>query len=185
MRLAELSFLAPSSTMKPRARKTSSTNPNGPTYVLATGDQYGCSLHADFMMGWQEGILQEVINECSNLGFGNADKCPVFSMGEPADLVGFECQYSETIPDEAIGLISPVEVLPGCLLINGVLASGCNPDVSFVEPNEFDTQYRSGGWPIITDPTSSSSSSSGSTPSTPLTPPSTSPSDGGDGSVCV
>jgi hypothetical protein len=127
------------------------------------------------MMGWQSGILQEVINECSNLGFGNTDTCPIFSMGESADQVGFECQYAETIPDEVIGLTSPVEVLPGCLLINGVLASGCNKDVSFGQPNEIDTQYRTGGWPLISDPTSTSTSTS----------PSKDPSDGGVGSVCV
>jgi hypothetical protein len=102
------------------------------------------------MMGWQPDKLQQVIDECSNLGFDNADQCSVFSMNEASDELAFECKYSELIPDEAIGLVAPVEQLPGCLLIDGELASGCDSTVSFVEPDTFDTKYRIAGWPIVT-----------------------------------
>jgi hypothetical protein len=127
------------------------TNKNGPTYVLATGDQYGCSLHADFMMGWEAGKLQQVIDECSSLGFGNTKLCPILTMSSASDRLANECQYSGLIPDEAIGITEAVDALPGCLSIDGKPARGCNSKVGFVEPSAFDTQYRSpGGWPIVT-----------------------------------
>jgi hypothetical protein len=148
------------------------TNLHGPTYVLATGDQFGCSLHADFMNGWKSGVLQKVIDDCSNLGVNNAKDCPVFNVSSESDTLANECQYAELMPDEEIGLGKPVDALPGCLLINGVKAQGCNSNVDFVKPTKFDTQYRSpAGWPEVTTiPTTTSTiSTSKMTTSTTIT----------------
>jgi hypothetical protein len=126
------------------------TNPNGPTYVLSTGDRFGCSLHADFMMGWQSGKLQQVIDQCSNLGFGNTANCPVFDISSASQSLASSCKYSELIPDENNGLIVPASTLPGCLLIDGKLAPGCTKATDFVTPGEFVyTQFHDAGWPAV------------------------------------
>ena len=44
-------------------------------FVLSNGDATGYSLHADFMAGWDEDVLQNIIDNC-NAGTRGMDNCP-------------------------------------------------------------------------------------------------------------
>ncbi|SPO04575.1 uncharacterized protein DNG_07260 [Cephalotrichum gorgonifer] len=51
--------------------------PDGKTqpFVLSNGDVTGYSLHADFLAGWDEQVLQKIIDTC-DVKFANMDTCP-------------------------------------------------------------------------------------------------------------
>lgn len=48
-------------------------------FVLSNGDPTGFGYHGDFIMGWDEAILQKAVNECTNLS-GKIEDCPVFTI---------------------------------------------------------------------------------------------------------
>ncbi|KAI5301406.1 hypothetical protein KEM56_001753 [Ascosphaera pollenicola] len=48
-------------------------------FVLANGDPTGCGYHADFMEGWDDGVLQKAIDTCTNLS-GLVEDCSIFSL---------------------------------------------------------------------------------------------------------
>jgi hypothetical protein len=119
--------------------------------MLSNGDTAGCSLHADFMNAWQTGLLQKVLDQCSNLGHDNTALCPLFANKiSSAASAAKACRDSGLIPQEDIGLAAPISVLPGCLTPGSKLAPGCNPIVPFVKPSSYFTSMRAGGWPIAT-----------------------------------
>ncbi|POR34088.1 WSC domain-containing protein 2 [Tolypocladium paradoxum] len=49
-------------------------------FVLSNGDATGYGLHADFMAGWDEKLLQHIIDTC-DAGTSGMDKCPGLSNG--------------------------------------------------------------------------------------------------------
>ena len=49
-------------------------------FVLSNGDATGYSLHADFMAGWDENLLQHIIDTC-DAGTSGMDKCPGLFYG--------------------------------------------------------------------------------------------------------
>ncbi|KAL2067524.1 hypothetical protein VTL71DRAFT_1949 [Oculimacula yallundae] len=48
-------------------------------FILANGDPTGYGYHGDFMMGWDEGFLQQAVNTCTNLS-GKIEDCPLFDI---------------------------------------------------------------------------------------------------------
>jgi hypothetical protein len=44
-------------------------------FILSNGDRTGYSLHADFISGWREDVLQQIIDNCDT-GDRGMDKCP-------------------------------------------------------------------------------------------------------------
>lgn len=48
-------------------------------FALANGDPTGFGYHGDFMFGWQEGVLQEAVNTCTNQT-GEVSDCEIFNL---------------------------------------------------------------------------------------------------------
>lgn len=106
-------------------------NPTGPLHVFANGDHTAATIHGDFLNGWNSGILQNVINQCSGLGHGNTTKCPALTVTNAQALT---CILESEIPNEDVGLVNPITMLPGCNRLGGGTDSTCNSAVSFVPP---------------------------------------------------
>ena len=129
--------------------------PDQPTYVLANGDTDGSSIHGDFMNGWKPGALQQVIDKCSDLGFGNTANCPVLksALGKAFDQEAAHCRYELSIPNEEIGLTKAIEFTPGNNALSDGTTSASGPPkaplaVIFVQAKLFVNTSRPGGWPI-------------------------------------
>jgi hypothetical protein len=74
-------------------------------FVLSNGDVTGYSSHADFMSGWDEGLLQHIIDTC-NAGTFGMEHCPGLFYG----LNSGNCTIRSEI-DEPIGPV--LDALPG------------------------------------------------------------------------
>ncbi|KAB5547300.1 hypothetical protein GE09DRAFT_206947 [Coniochaeta sp. 2T2.1] len=124
------------------------TNPTGPTYVLSTGDPYGCTLHADFQNGWNPDSLKQVIQQCSQIGMDNTKNCAPLKISSAATAAAKACQFKGLVPEELNG-IGPTKpnVLPGCLGVNGIKVPGCQPATTWGKPTGFDISTRPGGYP--------------------------------------
>ncbi|KAL4994590.1 hypothetical protein BDV10DRAFT_149365 [Aspergillus recurvatus] len=48
-------------------------------FALSTGDPTGFGYHADFMHGWESGVLEEAVKTCTNPS-GEVEDCPVFEL---------------------------------------------------------------------------------------------------------
>ncbi|KAL4929696.1 DUF1996 domain-containing protein [Aspergillus undulatus] len=48
-------------------------------FALSTGDPTGFGYHADFMHGWESGVLEEAVKTCTNPS-GKVEDCPVFEL---------------------------------------------------------------------------------------------------------
>ena len=58
------------------------------TYALSTGDPTGCSYHGDFLIAWEEGVLQQALDQCGSDTTGAdttgvTSDCPVFKLQDP------------------------------------------------------------------------------------------------------
>jgi hypothetical protein len=80
-------------------------------FVLSNGDATGYSSHADFMAGWDEPLLQHIIDTC-DAGSGGMDKCPGLTYG----LNSGECTIKSPI-DEVVGGV--LDLLPGNNAVTG------------------------------------------------------------------
>ncbi|KAF4581889.1 WSC domain protein [Ophiocordyceps camponoti-floridani] len=74
-------------------------------FVLSNGDATGFSLHADFMAGWDEKVLQHVIDTC-DAGTAGMDKCP----GLPLGLNEADCTVEPAVKEKVDGVL---DALPG------------------------------------------------------------------------
>ncbi|EPE07387.1 hypothetical protein F503_08038 [Ophiostoma piceae UAMH 11346] len=73
-------------------------------FVLANGDATGFSLHGDFLSGWDQDVLQHIIDTC-DAGDAGMDKCP----GIETVLEG-ECHIDNPSPEVVDGVLT---ALPG------------------------------------------------------------------------
>lgn len=82
-------------------------------FVLAEGDATGYSNHADFMAGWDEALLQNIIDHC-DAGSNGMDKCP----GITADMLntGNHCTINPQTDEQVTGVMKK---LPGDNPITG------------------------------------------------------------------
>ncbi|KAE8147040.1 hypothetical protein BDV25DRAFT_41151 [Aspergillus avenaceus] len=53
-------------------------------FVIANGDPTGYGYHADFIHGWQDGVLDKAIKKCTNLS-GRIEDCDVFDIQTESD----------------------------------------------------------------------------------------------------
>ncbi|KAH7170467.1 hypothetical protein EDB81DRAFT_876498 [Dactylonectria macrodidyma] len=74
-------------------------------FVFSNGDVTGYSNHADFMAGWDEDLLQHIIDTC-NTGFNGMDTCAGLTYGLNED----ECTIPSQINEKVSGTLSK---LPG------------------------------------------------------------------------
>ncbi|KOS20343.1 hypothetical protein ESCO_005336 [Escovopsis weberi] len=124
------------------------SNPNGPTYVLGSGDQYGCSTQGFYIPAFQMGVQDDIISQCKAIGHGNTAKCAPLKITDSSLSTAQACQYTESIPKEDIGAAAPINPMPGCNVI-GSRPHKCNPRVDFTTPSAFDTHLRGhAGLPI-------------------------------------
>lgn len=52
-------------------------------FVISNGDPTGAGYHADFIDGWDDGVLQEAVDTCTN-DSGVLEDCPVFKIQDQA-----------------------------------------------------------------------------------------------------
>lgn len=76
-------------------------------FVLSNGDPTGYSLHGDFLAGWDEATLQQIIDNC-DAGDAGMDKCPglIGGINDPST----SCNINSAIPEVVSGV---VPALPG------------------------------------------------------------------------
>jgi len=80
-------------------------------FVLSNGDATGYSLHADFMSGWDEKLLQHIIDTCNTGGKG-LEQCPGLTYGSTKK----ECKIDNPVPETTSGVL---DALPGNNPISG------------------------------------------------------------------
>lgn len=68
-------------------------------FVLANGDPTGCGYHADFMEGWDDGVLQQAIDTCTNPS-GRVEDCAIFNLQEQDDEIKCLVDIPEAIKHE-------------------------------------------------------------------------------------
>jgi hypothetical protein len=76
-------------------------------FVLAQGDPTGYGLHADFISGWDEATLQQIIDHC-DAGDSGMDKCPglIGGLNDPST----SCNIPSAVDETIFGVMSK---LPG------------------------------------------------------------------------
>ncbi|KAF7558868.1 hypothetical protein G7046_g5296 [Stylonectria norvegica] len=74
-------------------------------FVLSSGDVTGFSSHADFMAGWDEPLLQHIIDTCDT-GTGGMDTCAGLTYGLNTE----ECTIESAVDETIDGVLSK---LPG------------------------------------------------------------------------
>jgi len=79
-------------------------------FVLANGDPTGCGYHGDFIMGWDEGFLQEACDQCTNLS-GLIQDCPLFDI--QTDEVAAQCLIPLPPAIASEDVLGPAAELPG------------------------------------------------------------------------
>ncbi|KAF7551486.1 hypothetical protein G7Z17_g4985 [Cylindrodendrum hubeiense] len=90
------------------------TSRNG-EFVIANGDTTGYGYHADFIMGWEEDVLQSAVTTCTS-DTGLIEDCPVFDV--VTESVAESCEM--TLPDALAkeDVEGPMSGLPGGVQIN-------------------------------------------------------------------
>ena len=90
-------------------------------YIFSNGDTTGCGFHADFMNGWEDGVLEKAIHECQN-DSGKVEDCNVFKLASNEDMQNCKIKHIDVDGD----VDGPMDSLPGC---NGPEPATCNhPD---------------------------------------------------------
>jgi hypothetical protein len=79
--------------------------------VLSNGDRKGFSSHADFVMGWDSGFLQQVIDQCTDSG-ADLSTCELL-MQTNNDNLARQCRPVKNLPLEDVGFYGPISRLLG------------------------------------------------------------------------
>ncbi|EKM57698.1 uncharacterized protein PHACADRAFT_251488 [Phanerochaete carnosa HHB-10118-sp] len=81
-------------------------------YALSTGDPTGLTYHADFLMGWNQSVLQDSVDNCHNMN-GDITLCQVLVPYINEDAAS-ACTLDAQVVDEDVGLGDQISALPGC-----------------------------------------------------------------------
>ncbi|KAL8691037.1 MAG: hypothetical protein Q9218_003659 [Villophora microphyllina] len=81
----------------------------GGKFVLGNGDPTGYGYHGDFIAAWDEGVLQQAIEQCTDLG-GEMRSCGVFEFPENTASCELENLPGELKDENTAG---PMQGLPG------------------------------------------------------------------------
>ncbi|GJE85352.1 DUF1996 and WSC domain-containing protein [Phanerochaete sordida] len=82
-------------------------------YVLTTGDPTGLAYHADFLMGWDQSVLQDAVDNCHNMN-GDINACQVLQPYIDQNAAK-ACTLAADVVNEDVGLNgSQLSALPGC-----------------------------------------------------------------------
>ncbi|KAF8640304.1 hypothetical protein AX16_010199 [Volvariella volvacea WC 439] len=88
------------------SRRSQALNPNQP-FVLANGDPTGYGWHADFLNGWDEGVLQRAVDGCNCNIYGAMDCCVERGIFGKRDQ---NCRITRTVDEQTLGRLPK---LPG------------------------------------------------------------------------
>ncbi|GLB44802.1 putative wsc domain-containing protein [Lyophyllum shimeji] len=108
---------------KYRSQAMNSSQP----YVYSYGDPTGYGYHADFMNGWDKGVLQRAVEECNCNIYGDPTCCVekgIFHMNK-----GQQCHITKTVDEATTGTLAK---LPGN---NPVQKEGVRATM-FTDPNQ-------------------------------------------------
>jgi hypothetical protein len=117
-------------------------------FIWSMGDPTGYGGHGDFVMGWEEDILQSAVDTCTN-DSGRVEDCPVFNLIPDSQAEG--CRVAPKVDEPVSGLLS---ALPGCNPVQpGPVAtpqSGCGAPTTISESSAtFFTDLTSDGWSFV------------------------------------
>ncbi|EXJ91739.1 hypothetical protein A1O3_00289 [Capronia epimyces CBS 606.96] len=101
-------------------------------FVFSNGDPTGYGYHGDFICGWDEGVLQDAIDNtiCTSLNStGLQEDCPIFSLQDRT--VGTQCKMEvpEALQDEPVNL---VQQLPGNIQVQAGPEPATMPEATAV-----------------------------------------------------
>ncbi|KAF8267410.1 hypothetical protein EI94DRAFT_1700988 [Lactarius quietus] len=101
---------------------------DGGRFVLANGDSTGHGFHGDFLNGWDNNVLSNAVQKCTD-GTGNIQNCPVFA---DAGLLQTNqqmnsCSATNPLPSEDI--TGPMASLPGCVAVTNGPAEASPTDL--------------------------------------------------------
>lgn len=106
---------------------------DGGIFVVSTGDSTGYSLHGDFYNGWDQDILQQAVDQCTN-DSGVLEDCGVFT-GQNLIITDDAANSCSAIDPVGVPVDGVLDFLPNCVAIQdgpqeakpGVLTPGCTP----------------------------------------------------------
>lgn len=82
-------------------------------YVLSSGDPTGLAYHADFMMGWDNVVLQVAVDNCHDMN-GDINACSILAPYIDQEAAK-ACTFHAPIVEENVGLNGQnLSALPGC-----------------------------------------------------------------------
>ncbi|EFX01586.1 wsc domain containing protein [Grosmannia clavigera kw1407] len=85
-------------------------------FVISNGDVEGFAYHADFMMGWDAGVLQQAIDTCTSSS-GEISDCPIFNIQTQAEAQN--CKVAEPANLSGDNAKGPAPSLPGDVAVYG------------------------------------------------------------------
>ncbi|ETI20140.1 hypothetical protein G647_08174 [Cladophialophora carrionii CBS 160.54] len=117
-------------------------------FVWSMGDPTGYGGHGDFVMGWDEDLLQSAVDQCTN-DSGRVEDCPVFDLIPDSQATG--CRIQSQIDEPVSGILT---ALPGCNPVQpGPVAtpqSGCDAPTTFAPSTAtFFDDITSQGWSYV------------------------------------
>ncbi|TDZ38234.1 hypothetical protein C8035_v006767 [Colletotrichum spinosum] len=83
-------------------------------FVIANGDTQGYGYHGDFISGWDEDLLQNAINTCTNAS-GRLEDCPVFELQSEEKSRQCEMKIPNVVAKDNVD--GPDKSLPGNVAI--------------------------------------------------------------------
>lgn len=134
-------------------------------FALANGDPTGCGYHADFIEGWEDDVLQEAIDTCTN-DSGLVEDCKVFELQNLDKQLKCTMELPDILANDRFELSG--DGLPGDVKISKgpayVVPDDKEPP-SYDEPSEPQKPEKPSGPPPLAFPALSSSSASSKTSS--------------------
>ncbi|KAG8740436.1 hypothetical protein FRC10_004327 [Ceratobasidium sp. 414] len=108
------------------------------TWILSSGDDTGLAYHADFINGWDAGVLESVVAQCNapNAPADNLAACAPLGQSVSVDAAD-QCRSEGRIVYEEVGLVRPISQFPGCnnWPDNEQIKPACNaPQVEMGQP---------------------------------------------------
>ncbi|KAF5341411.1 hypothetical protein D9758_012271 [Tetrapyrgos nigripes] len=91
------------------AHRSEAMNTTQP-YVFAHGDRTGYGYHADFLNGWKEGVLQNVVDKCHCNPYGDAQCCAdqgIFTLKKDGT-----CRITDSVDEQSTPLFSQLIAVP-------------------------------------------------------------------------
>ncbi|KAJ7036815.1 hypothetical protein C8F04DRAFT_917588, partial [Mycena alexandri] len=114
------------------AQRSEAMNPAQP-FVYAMGDPTGYGYHADFMMGWKAGVLQNVVDKCHCNEFGDPTCCSdagIFTFQQ-----GGTCRITKAIDETTTGTLPSLPGNNPVVPLNGKASNLVAPVTpAFIEP---------------------------------------------------